>query len=114
MILRRPIECLFLIWMTFICCGCCSSMNDTKGFSSASSSSSLLNNWRRKAQQSARLFDRLPQNPEVNYTPVISILNDLTPTIVASFDLNFGRLKSSRIVAIQLRSITSKRTMDTF
>lgn len=40
----------------------------------------LLENWRRKAKDEVRLFDRLPKNVERSYTPV-SLSKKFLPTI---------------------------------
>ncbi|EFX82413.1 hypothetical protein DAPPUDRAFT_223831 [Daphnia pulex] len=72
MILRRPIE-FFYCWLSLIAIflsGCSSIEKNHRGVNRFYSARSVLKSWRRKAQeQSARLFDRLPKNPEVFYTP---------------------------------------------
>ncbi len=83
MILRRPIELFYWLSLFTIFLSGCTSIEKNQRGANKFSARSVLKSWRRKAQeQSARLFDRLPQNPEVFYTPVKKKKNLLHPNLL--------------------------------
>lgn len=58
-------------WLSFALVALsCYTSSECKVSAQAISARKLLENWRRKAEEQARLFDRLPQHPELFYTPV--------------------------------------------
>jgi hypothetical protein len=114
MILRRPIE-FFYCWLSLIAIflsGCSSIEKNHRSLNRFYSARSVLKSWRKKAQeQSARLFDRLPQNPEVFYTPVNKITTPVFTTPVLILNIwfsNFSR-KWSGAGATQSRFTTSQQ-----
>ena len=113
MILRRSVEFFYWLSLITIFLSGCSSIEKHQRGANKFSARSLLKSWRRKAQeQSARLFDRLPQNPEVFYTPVRK-----KNTLKMCFDsyriIDYSR-KSSGTGATQSRFITSRQMTGTY